>query len=80
MPASPPLARTLTPRDHAPLVTLDDASRYMLALPPDVAGWNAWQHAAALAIEAGEQPTPAAIEALTAQLDLALFTTYRLDF
>jgi hypothetical protein len=80
MPVSPRLARQLTPRDHAPLETLADASRYMLALPPDVAAWNAWQCAVALAIEVGEQPTSAAIETLTAQLDLALFTTYRLDF
>lgn len=79
MPASPCLARPLKPRDHAHLVTLDDASRYMLALPPEIAARNAWQRAAALALEAGEQPTPAAIEALTAQLDLALFTTYRAD-
>jgi hypothetical protein len=80
MPASPPLARTLTPRDHAPIVTLDDASRYMLVLPPDVAAWNAWQRAAALAIEASENPTPRALGALTAQLNLALFTTYQLEF
>ena len=79
MPESPRLSRTLTPRDHAPLVTLTDASRYMLALPPDIAACNAWQCAAALAIEVGEQPTSAAIETLTAQLDLALFTTYRLE-
>jgi hypothetical protein len=74
------LARTLTPRDHAPLATRDDASRYMLTLPADIAGRNAWQHAAALAIEAGKQPTREATEALTAQLDLALFTTGQLDF
>ena len=76
---SPQLARTLAPRDQAPLVTLDDASRYMLALLPDIAARNVWQHAAALAIAAGEQPTSAAIEALTAQLDLALFTGGRLE-
>jgi hypothetical protein len=80
MPESPHLSRTLTPRDHAPLVTIDDASRYMLALPPDIADRKAWQFAAALAIEAREKPTRDAIEALTAQLDLALFTTYRLEF
>jgi hypothetical protein len=54
---SPQLSRTLTPRDHAPLVTLDDASRYMMALPADVAARNVWQHAAALAIEARDKPT-----------------------
>ena len=80
MPASPPLARTLTPRDHAPLVTIDDASRYMMALPADIAARNVWQHAAALAIDARDKPTRASIEALTVQLHLALFTTYRLDF
>jgi hypothetical protein len=69
MPKSPPLARSLTPRDHPPLVTLDEARRYMLALLPDMADRNAWQRAAALAIEA-----------LTAKLDLALFTTGQLDF
>jgi hypothetical protein len=52
----------------------------MLVLPPDVAAWNAWQRAAALAIEASENPTPRALGALTAQLNLALFTTYQLEF
>ena len=80
MPESPRLSRTLTPRDHAPLVTIDDASRYMMALPADIAARNVWQHAAALAIEASDKPTRASIEAITVQLHLALFTTYRLDF
>jgi hypothetical protein len=79
MVASPRLARPLKPRDHAPPVTLDDATAYMLALPDEIAERQAWQHAAALAIEARKTPTKVALAALTRQIELALFTTYRLD-
>jgi hypothetical protein len=80
VPASPRLSHNLKPRDHAHLVTLEDARRYMLELPAELANRNVWQHAAVLAIEAGEQPTRAVLATLTAQLNLALFTTYRLEF
>jgi hypothetical protein len=75
----PHLAHSLKPRDLAPLVTLDDATAYLLALPDDIADRQAWQHAAALAIDARETPTKAALVALTRQIELALLTTYRLD-
>jgi hypothetical protein len=73
------LTRPLTPRDHPPLVTVDDACRYMTALPEGVAHTNAWQRTAELAISARERAEPAIIAALTDQLDLALFITYRAD-
>lgn len=73
------LSRPLKPRDRAPLVILADARAYMLALPADIAGWNAWQHAAKLLLEASEEPTKDAIRAATVQVELALFLTYRAD-
>lgn len=79
MPASPRLSRRLKPKDHAPLVTVDDAYAYMLTLPDDVAQREAWQRAAALALDARMSSTRDAIGALTKQIELALFTTGRLD-
>jgi hypothetical protein len=79
MPASPRLSRRLKPKDHAPLVTVDDACAYMLTLPGDVAQQQSWQRAAVLALDAHMLPTRAAIGALTKQIEFALFTTGRLD-
>lgn len=73
-----PLSRSLTPRDHAPLVTLADARAYMLELPDNIAEWNVWQHAAKLLLEAAESPTKAAIEAAADQVERALFLSYRM--
>lgn len=84
------LARVLTPLGHPPLTTLAEATAYMLALPAGIASRQAWEHAAEgagprgqypaeLAMAARTQPDAAAIAALTRQLEVALFTTYRLD-
>ena len=73
------LARTLKPRDHAPLVTLADARAYMLGLPPSVAEWNAWQQASKLILAASEDSSEESIGAATDQLEVALFVTYRQD-
>jgi len=74
-----PLGRPLKPKDHAELLTLDDARGYMLKLPADVAAWQAWQHAAELLLAAAEHPTKAAIAEATDQVGRALFLTYRED-
>lgn len=79
MPVSPRLSRRLKPKDHAQLVTVDDVQAYMLALPDDIAHRQVWQRAAALALDARMSPTRDAIGALTRQIELALFTTGRLD-
>ena len=79
MPASPRLSRRIKPKDHAPLITVDDACAYMLTLPDDVAKQQAWQRAATLALDARVSPTRAAIGALTKQVELALFTIGWLD-
>jgi hypothetical protein len=73
------LAGTLKPRNHAALYTLADARGYMLELPEDVAGHLVWQHAGRLMLAAAENPTKAAIDTATKQLELALFVTYRQD-
>lgn len=49
----------------------------MMALPEAVAGTNAWQHAARLAMAVRSDPEAGAIGELTAQLELALFLTFR---
>jgi IS5 family transposase len=69
------LARAIHPRDHAPLRTLADAAGYLLELPAGIAGYQAWQHAGQLLLAAAENPTRAAIDDATRQLELALFTT-----
>jgi hypothetical protein len=74
-----PLARPLKPKDHAELRTLDDARRFMLKLPDDVAAWNAWQHATKLLLEAAKSGSKSAIDEATDQIALALFTTYQQD-
>lgn len=73
------LPHPVTPRDHAPLTTLEEACAYMLALPKGVAQWNAWNSAAGLAMAAKARPGRAAIDAFTRQLEAALFMTGRLD-
>lgn len=78
MPESPRLSRRLKPKDHAPLVTVDDAHAYMLTLPDDIAQRQEWKRAAALALDVRMSPTRTAIGALTKQIELALFTTGRL--
>jgi hypothetical protein len=73
------LARPLKPRDHDPLRTLADARDYMLGLPASVAEYEAWQHAGKLLLAAAENPTRAAIDDATRQIEMALFTTGRQD-
>ncbi len=79
MQASLRLSQTLTPNDNPPLVTLDDACRYIAALPDDVAQVKAWREAASLALAARYgTPTESSLNELTKRLELALFLTYRL--
>ena len=79
MQPSPRLSQTLTPKRHAPLVTLDDACRYILALPPDVADTAAWRNAARVTLAAlDEPPTESTLRDITRQVELALFVSYRL--
>jgi len=79
MQPSPRLSQTLTPKRHAPLVTLDDACRYILGLPPDVADTAAWRNAARVTLAAlDEPPTESALRDITRQVELALFVSYRL--
>jgi hypothetical protein len=79
MSSSPRLSSPLTPKEHAPLVTLDDACRYILALPPDVADSAAWRNAAKVTLAAlDEPPTESALRDITKRVELALFMTHRL--
>jgi len=79
MQPSPRLSQTLTPKKHAPLVTLDDACRYILTLPPDVADTAAWRSAARVTLAAlDEPPTESTLRDITKQVELALFVSYRL--
>lgn len=73
------LAKPLKPRGHAELRTLADARDYMLKLPDEIASRQVWLRAGDFLLEAAAKPTEDAIAEVTAQLDLALFTTYRLD-
>jgi hypothetical protein len=79
MPWTDSLARTIKPNHHAALHTLADARDYMLALPAPVADHQAWQYAGKLLLAAAEAPGRAAIEDMTRQIELALFTTGRQD-
>jgi len=79
MHASPRLSQLLTPKGHEPLVTLDDACRYILALPPEVADTAAWRNAARVALAAlDEPPTETTLNDITRRIELALFVTCRL--
>jgi hypothetical protein len=79
MQTSPRLSQPLTPKDNAPLVTLDDACRYIAALPDDVAQIKAWRDAAALVLAARyETPTESTLSEITKRLELALFVSFRL--
>ena len=79
MPASPRLSQLLTPKEHEPLVTLDDACRYILALPPEVADTAAWRNAARVTLAAlDDPPTETTLRDITRRIELALFVTHRL--
>jgi hypothetical protein len=79
MPSGLRLSQPLTPKEHDPLVTLDDACRYILALPQEVADTAAWRNAARVALAAlDETPTEPALHDITKRVELALFMTHRL--
>ena len=79
MPSSPRLSSPLTPKEHDPLVTLDDACRYILARPPEVADTAAWRNAAKVTLAAlDEPPTESTLRDITKRVELALFMTHRL--
>jgi hypothetical protein len=73
------LTRSIKPSGHAPLYTIDEACAYVVSLPGQVASMPAWECAARLALEARENPTEAALDEFTCQLEIALFLAHRLD-
>ena len=79
MSSSPRLSQPLMPKEHDALVTLDDACRYILALPQEVADTAAWRNAARVALAAlDEAPTESTLRDITKRIELALFMTHRL--
>jgi hypothetical protein len=79
MQTSPRLSQPLTPKDSAPLVTLDDAFRYVAGLPDEVAQIKAWRDAASLMLAARYgPPTESALKEVTKRVELALFVSNRL--
>jgi hypothetical protein len=74
------LAKPLKPRGQPELRTLADARDYMLKLPDAIASTQVWLRVEDFLLAAAAEPTDATIGDATAQLDFALFTTYRLDF
>src|SRR5262249_26968471 len=78
--SSPPLTRPIKPINRTrSLYTIDDACAYLVSLPSKVAGLQAWECTADLARRARQDPTNAALDEFTGQLELALFVTDRLD-
>jgi hypothetical protein len=78
--SSPPLTRPIKPVNRTTsLYTIDEACAYLISLPIDLAGLQAWERAALLARKAAQDPTNAALDEFTGQLELALFVTDRLD-
>jgi len=73
------LAKPLKPHDRAELRTLADARDYMLKLPDAIASRQVWLRVEDFLLDAAAGPTEGAIGNTTAQLDFALFTTYRLE-
>ncbi len=71
----PSLIRPVTPNDHPPLRTLDDVSAYMVSLPRT----REWDTVACLVREAHDEPSETALDAVTRQVELALFLDLRLD-
>lgn len=79
MPWTRHLSRPVHTRSGATLRTLDDARRYLLALPDAEGLRPAWQSAAGPLGAAAECGTPDAIEAATEQVERALLLCYQLD-
>jgi hypothetical protein len=78
--SSPRLTRPIKPINRTlALYTIDEACAYLISLPDRVAGMQAWECAADLAVKARENPTHAMLDDFTRQLELALFVTDRLD-
>ena len=78
--SSLPLTRPIKPINrNLSLYTIDEACGYLISLPGEIARIQAWITAADLALKARENPTEAAIDEFTRQLELALFLTDRLD-
>ena len=76
----PRLSRSVKPKDHTSLRTLNDVCAYMAALPTEIAQQPVWRDAAALALDARLSPSRYSMAALTKQIELALFTGHRVDF
>ncbi len=78
--SSPPLTRPIKPINRTlSLYTIDDACAYLISLPGQIATLQAWECAADLALKARQNPTGAALDEFTHQLELALFLTDQLD-
>jgi hypothetical protein len=73
--SSPSLTRPVTPNDHPPLHTLDDVYSYVASLPST----RRWDTVAKLMLEARNEPSEAALDELTRQVEIALFLDHRLD-
>jgi len=73
------LTRSINPSGHAPLCTIDEACAYLVSLPGQVARMPAWEYTARLALKARMNPTDAALDDFTCQLEIALFVAHRLD-
>jgi hypothetical protein len=68
-------ADSLSPRqtrELPALITVEDASAYMLALPESMARLNHWQHAGPLCMAARERPSRRTLAELTDEIEPAL--------
>lgn len=77
--SSIPLTRPIKPKGHAPLLGVEDACDYLATLPGQITTMGLWIRVATLAVKTRNNPTEAALDAFTRQLELALFLTHRLD-
>ena len=68
------LPHTIRAKDGTVIVTIQDATNYMLALPPNGrALWNSWQYAAKLIMDNADP------EAIAKQIEYALLLDGKLD-
>lgn len=74
-----PLTRPIKPTGHVPLLAVEEACNYLATLPGQITTMPLWIRVATLAVKIRNNPTEAALDAFTRQLELALFLTHRLD-
>ncbi len=73
------LTRVLKPVGHNALRTLSEGRAYILALPPWIRRRPVWKVGLRLLASAEKSRTEKAIRDATDQLELALFSIYRLE-